>query len=107
MRAFWSLPTPLKGRKYLEGSRARIIVSPRDGVVIECDEDQVEEVKAWLKWVMVNGMEEILNSPPKSRVATSLSRWRSRDLRPGVGSSLCQRGKGPACRGPPRHRAIH
>jgi DNA polymerase I len=38
------------------------ILAVHDEVVVECDEEQAEEVKAWLVKAMVDGMEEVLNS---------------------------------------------
>jgi DNA polymerase I len=38
------------------------ILAAHDEVVVECDEEQAEEVKAWLVKAMVDGMEEVLNS---------------------------------------------
>src|SRR5215212_6969056 len=40
------------------------ILAVHDEVVVECPEEQAEEVKAWLVKAMVDGMEEILNSGP-------------------------------------------
>jgi DNA polymerase I len=38
------------------------ILAVHDEVVVECPEEQAEEVKAWLVKAMVDGMEEVLNS---------------------------------------------
>jgi DNA polymerase-1 len=34
-----------------------------DEIVVECDEDEAEKVKAWLEKAMIDGMEEVLNGP--------------------------------------------
>jgi DNA polymerase I len=34
-----------------------------DEIVVECDEDKAEKVEAWLEKAMINGMDEVLNSP--------------------------------------------
>lgn len=39
------------------------ILAVHDEIVVECDEDQVEAAKVWLKGAMVDGMEEVLNGP--------------------------------------------
>jgi DNA polymerase-1 len=38
------------------------ILAVHDDIDVECDEEQAEEVKAWLVKAMVDGMEEVLNS---------------------------------------------
>jgi DNA polymerase I len=38
------------------------ILAVHDEVVVECPEEQAEEVKAWLVKAMVDGMDEVLNS---------------------------------------------
>jgi DNA polymerase-1 len=32
-----------------------------DEILVECDEDQTEKVKAWLEEAMIEGMEEVIN----------------------------------------------
>jgi DNA polymerase I len=34
-----------------------------DEIVVECDEDEDEKVKAWLEKAMIDGMDEVLNGP--------------------------------------------
>jgi DNA polymerase I len=34
-----------------------------DEIVVECDEDEAEKVKAWLEKAMIDGMDEVLNDP--------------------------------------------
>ncbi len=34
-----------------------------DEIVVECDENNVKKVKAWLEKAMVDGMSEVVNSP--------------------------------------------
>jgi DNA polymerase-1 len=34
-----------------------------DEIVVECDRDKAEKVKAWLKKAMIDGMDEVLNGP--------------------------------------------
>jgi DNA polymerase-1 len=34
-----------------------------DEILVECDEDNVEKVKAWLEKAMIDGMDEVLNGP--------------------------------------------
>jgi DNA polymerase I-like protein with 3'-5' exonuclease and polymerase domains len=34
-----------------------------DEIVVECDEDKAEKVKAWLEKAMIDGMDDILNGP--------------------------------------------
>jgi hypothetical protein len=34
---------------------------PRDEVVVECDAEQAQNVKAWLEKVMIEGMDVVLN----------------------------------------------
>jgi DNA polymerase-1 len=45
-----------------ECSGAVPILAVHDEVVVECPEEQAEEVKSWLVKAMVDGMEEVLNS---------------------------------------------
>jgi DNA polymerase-1 len=40
------------------------ILAVHDEVVVECPEEQAQEVKAWLVKAMVDGMDEVLNSGP-------------------------------------------
>ena len=39
------------------------IACVHDEIVVECDEDKAEKVKAWLEKAMIDGMEEVLNGP--------------------------------------------
>src|SRR5215213_8994014 len=39
------------------------VLAVHDEIVLECDEERAEEARAWLKAVMVEGMEEALNGP--------------------------------------------
>jgi DNA polymerase I len=39
------------------------IACVHDEIVVECDEDKAEKVEAWLEKAMINGMDEVLNSP--------------------------------------------
>lgn len=39
------------------------ILVVHDEIVVECDQDQAEEVEAWLKQAMVDGMDQVLNAP--------------------------------------------
>ena len=39
------------------------ILAVHDEIVIECDEDQAEGVGVWLKKAMIDGMDDVLNSP--------------------------------------------
>ena len=46
------------------------VLAVHDEIVVECPEEQAEEVKAWLERAMVDGMEEVLegSDQPESRV---------------------------------------
>ncbi len=39
------------------------ILAVHDEIVVECDEGDAEEVEAWLKKAMVDGMDGVLNAP--------------------------------------------
>ena len=39
------------------------ILAVHDEIVVECDQDQAEEVGVWLKKAMVDGMDQVLNAP--------------------------------------------
>ncbi len=39
------------------------ILAVHDEIVVECDEEQAEEVQVWLEGAMKDGMEEVLNRP--------------------------------------------
>ena len=39
------------------------ILAVHDEIVVECEEDRVEEVEAWLKQAMIDGMGTVLNGP--------------------------------------------
>ena len=60
------------------------ILAVHDEIVVECDEGDAEEVEAWLKRAMVDGMVGVLNAPevegPHVRVE-----WRSGVVGAGVG----------------------
>jgi DNA polymerase I-like protein with 3'-5' exonuclease and polymerase domains len=34
-----------------------------DEIVVECEEDEAEKVRAWLEKAMIEGMGEVLNGP--------------------------------------------
>jgi DNA polymerase I-like protein with 3'-5' exonuclease and polymerase domains len=34
-----------------------------DEILVECDEDEAEKVVAWLEKAMIDGMDQVLNSP--------------------------------------------
>jgi DNA polymerase I-like protein with 3'-5' exonuclease and polymerase domains len=34
-----------------------------DEILVECDEDEAEKVKAWLEKAMIDGMDEVLSGP--------------------------------------------
>jgi DNA polymerase I-like protein with 3'-5' exonuclease and polymerase domains len=37
------------------------VATVHDEIVVECDENDAEKVKAWLKKAMVDGMDEVLD----------------------------------------------
>jgi DNA polymerase-1 len=39
------------------------ILAVHDEIVVECSEDQTEQVEGWLKKAMIEGMDEVLNTP--------------------------------------------
>ena len=66
------------------------ILAVHDKIVVECDEGDAEEVEAWLKRAMVDGMDGVLNAPdaegphvPVETEVESGKTWAGGPQRPG------------------------
>ena len=60
------------------------ILAVHDEIVVECDEGDAEEVEAWLKRAMVDGMDGVLNAPEVEGPHVPVE-WRSGVAGAGVG----------------------
>jgi DNA polymerase I-like protein with 3'-5' exonuclease and polymerase domains len=49
-----------------------------DEIVVECDEDRGEETKRWLKTVMIEGMDAIMNGTDEEEVPVEVEAWIAR-----------------------------
>ena len=43
------------------------ILQVHDEIVVECDDTEAGRVEAWLKKAMIDGMEEVINTPDPGR----------------------------------------
>ena len=58
------------------------ILAVHDEIVVECDEADAQQAKAWLERAMIDGMDEVLNGQSQ-RAPVFRSRWRPGTPRPG------------------------